>query len=98
MISLDKNRPIGRPTVTVLDDDSTLVCWLRRADGHSQLRAARVMKDGRIAAQLTIAKVAAGRASGFPRVTADGLAGILCWTSGKTPNSTVRATRISFER
>ncbi len=96
VIAIDQAQPVGRPAVAILDDDSTLVCWLRRAAGHSELRSARVMKDGRVAEQRTIAKVAPGRASGFPRVAAHGRFAILCWTSGTPSVSSVRAVQISI--
>ena len=98
VVTIDQERPLGRPAVAVLSDGSAFVCWLRRAAGHSELCAARVVEDGRIATQWTIATVSAGRASGFPRVTADGLAAIVCWTNGNAPDSTVRAVRVSFAR
>ena len=96
VIAIDQGQPVGRPAVAILEDDSTLVCWLRRGEGHSELRSARVMKDGRIAEQRTIAKVAPGRASGFPRVAAHGRFAILCWTSDAPSGSNVLAVRISI--
>lgn len=96
MIAIDQAEPVGRPAVAILEDGSSLVCWLRSGKGHAELRAARVLKDGRIAEQRTIAKVAPGRASGFPRVAAHGRFAVLCWTSGTGEDSSVRAVEISI--
>ena len=95
-IAIDVERPVGRPAVAVLEDGSTFLCWLRHGEEDAQLRAARVMPDGRIAAQWAIAQVAPGRASGFPRVVADGNGVIVSWTSGRAQQLRVRAVRISF--
>lgn len=95
-IAIDVERPVGRPAVAVLEDGSTFLCWLRHGEGHAQLRAARVMPDGRIVAQWTIAQVASGRASGFPRAVADGREVIVSWTGGRAQQLRVRAVRISF--
>ncbi|MEE3372082.1 MAG: hypothetical protein VX346_22300 [Planctomycetota bacterium] len=95
-IAIDLEQPVGRPAVAVLEDGSSFLCWLRRADGHTQLRGARVLQGGQVAAQWTIAKVAPGRASGFPRVVADGSQVIVAWTSGRAEQLRVRAVRVSF--
>jgi len=95
-IAIDLKQPVGRPAVAVLEDGSSFLCWLRQGDGHAQLRAARVLQGGQVAAQWAIAKVAPGRASGFPRVVADGSGVIVSWTSGRAQQLRVRAVRISF--
>ena len=56
-IAIGGDRLLGRPAVAVLEDGSAFLCWLREGEGHSQLRATRVMPDGRMVAAWTIAKV-----------------------------------------
>ena len=95
-IAIGGDRLLGRPAVAVLEDGSAFLCWLREGEGHSQLRATRVMPDGRMVAAWTIAKVSPGRTSGFPRTVADGSDVIVSWTGGRGQQLRVRAVRISF--
>ncbi|MEE2738511.1 MAG: hypothetical protein VX435_09815 [Planctomycetota bacterium] len=97
LIALDKQRPSGRPAVTILDDRSTVITWLRPSGKQAELRAAHVTADGRVTGETVIAPVSAGRASGFPRLTADGRSAIVTWTQGTPPQSFVRAVRLSFD-
>lgn len=97
VITLDKQRPSGRPAVTILDDRSSVITWLRPSGKQAELRAAHVTVDARVTGETVIARVSAGRVSGFPQLTADGLSAIVTWTQGTPPHSSVRAVRLSFD-
>lgn len=86
--------PIGRVDV-VRDGEDAIVSWLASNREAGEVLVRRVGRDGRLGDELTIARVAAGRDSGFPKLTslADGNA-LVAWTDASEP-SHVRATRLA---
>ena len=84
------------PTDLVLDaEGNALVSWLERAEGDSaRVLLRRVHADGTRSPALEVARTAAARASGFPRMVPVGDELILAWTDPTTP-SRVRLARVN---
>jgi hypothetical protein len=54
--------------------------WIEFADQRSQFRARRIDRSGARSAPVTIAGLAAGRASGYPRMALSGRELVFAWT------------------
>lgn len=85
--------PIGRVDV-VRDGDGAIVSWLASDREAGEVLARRVGSDGRLGTELVLARVAASRDSGFPKLAAlpdDDL--LVTWTDASEPVR-VRAIRV----
>lgn len=74
-IELPSDDPIGRCAITVVSADAVVVGWLELAANLAEVRVCRVdVKTGKPGVPLVVARTAANRAAGVPRVTstADG--------------------------
>ena len=95
---LDPGHALGRVDVTLLDDGSALVTWLKEGAGGGDAAAIvsrRVAEGGAMSAPVTLANTDAARASGFPRIArlgADRL--MLAWTD---PNGDGRVRVSAFD-
>lgn len=81
-VQVDDGNPAGRVDLLRLHDGSVLVSWLESlGDQAADVRFRRVTPDGSAGAAYTIARSAAARGSGFPRLTllADGTV-LAVWT------------------
>jgi hypothetical protein len=87
-IRLDDAGSLGRVDVHVLPDESALATWIEVADDRGQLRARRVTMDGVRSTPVTVAGLAGGRASGYPRVARHGDEIVFAWT--ETGNNTLQ--------
>jgi hypothetical protein len=91
-IIVDGGRPIGRTDVVLDGRGAALVSWMEEAGDAVEIRVRRVTADGRVGSAMTIARVAAGRASGFPRMVRSGDRLVFAWTEpGAEGPSRVRA-------
>lgn len=90
---VDAGRPMGRAAVTVTRDGAVLVGWLEAVEEASELRV-RGATPGALGPPTTVATLAAGRASGFPRLAADGDTVLAAWTSGSGDDATIAAARL----
>ena len=79
-IRLDDAESLGRVDVELLPDGSAFATWIEFADGHAQFRGRRVTVDGERSAPVTIAALAATRASGYPRLARHGGELVFAWT------------------
>jgi hypothetical protein len=90
---VDEGKPLGRVDVVLDAEGNALVSWLERAEGDSaRVLLRRVHADGTRSPALEVARTAAARASGFPRMVPVGDALMLAWTDPTTP-SRVRLAR-----
>lgn len=79
-VRVDAGDPLGRVAVEQLDDGSALVCWVERAEAAAAVTVRRVGSDRADTDALVIAKTAATRASGFPRLLRVGPDVFVAWT------------------
>ena len=92
-LPVDEGKPSGRVDLVLDAEGNALVSWLERAEGDSaRVLLRRVHADGTRSPALEVARTAAARASGFPRMVPVGDELILAWTDPTTP-SRVRLAR-----
>ena len=83
-VRLDNGNPLGRPTITRLDATNFLATWLERAEaGGAEVRMRCVGLDGKLSESVTVARLAAARSSGFPKVEVSGDQIIVAWRDGR---------------
>lgn len=90
-IRLDDASALGRVDVALLDDGSAAATWIEFADGKSQFRMRRVTPKGDRSPAVTVSGLAAGRASGYPRMAQAGGELIFAWTESGTPAKVMTA-------
>lgn len=65
--------PLGRPNLAAIDEQEFVLVWLERAGPGAEVRLRTVRSDGWMSRSTVVAKVAASRATGLPKVAvADG--------------------------
>ena len=80
-VRIDGGDPIGRVDVALLADGSAAVTWMERVGVEgAEVRVRRVMPDGTLGSPAVIGGSSAARASGFPRMAADGDDLVFAWT------------------
>jgi hypothetical protein len=85
-IRVDEVGAVGRVDVELLGDGSAAVTWIEFADQRSQFRIRRVEPSGARSASSTVAGIAAGRASGYPRLARRGNELLFAWVdTGERP-------------
>ncbi|MCA1799449.1 MAG: glycoside hydrolase [Xanthomonadaceae bacterium] len=81
---VDAGAPLGRVATVMLDDGTALVSWLAAvADGDAEIRIRRVGESADPA--FVVARSAAARGSGFPRLARAGDAVLVAWTEPGSP-------------
>lgn len=90
-VQLDDASALGRVDVALLDDGSAAATWIEFADGKSQFRMRRVTASGGRSSSVTVSGLAAGRASGYPRMAQSGGELIFAWTESGTPTKVATA-------
>ena len=78
-VRVDGGKPLGRVGIA-LDGEEAIVSWLEQTSAAAEIRLRRVAPDGRAGEAMTVAEVPAARASGVPRILADGSRLIVAWT------------------
>ena len=85
-VRIDDVGAVGRVDVELLADGSAAVTWIEFADQRSQFRIRRIERTGATSSSSTVAGIAAGRASGYPRLARRGNELLFAWTdSGDKP-------------
>lgn len=80
-IRVDDGGSLGRVDVALVPDGSAAVAtWIEFADQRSQFRARRIDRTGARSAPVTIAGLAGGRSSGYPRMALNGRELVFAWT------------------
>jgi hypothetical protein len=67
-VAVDEGDPLGRPHLVAIDEKESLLVWLEKNNTGAEIRLRRVASDGRVGSSMVIAKVAASRTTGLPRV------------------------------
>ena len=80
-IRVDDGGSLGRVDVALLPGgNAAIATWIEFADQRSQFRVRRIDRDGTRSAPVTIAGLASGRASGYPRMALAGRELVFAWT------------------
>ena len=80
-IRVDDGGSLGRVDVALVADGSAAIAtWIEFADQRSQFRVRRIDRSGARSAPVTVAGLAAGRASGYPRMAINGRELVFAWT------------------
>lgn len=88
-IRVDDGGSLGRVDVALVPDGSAAIAtWIEFADQRSQFRARRIDRSGARSAPVTIAGLAAGRASGYPRMALNGRELVFAWTESVAVGAT----------
>jgi len=83
LLRVDDGNPLGRPSLTALDDDTYLALWLEKSgDDKVEIRLRKISVDGSISASLLIATAPLGRAAGFPKLAVVGRQVLVAWRDG----------------
>ncbi len=91
---VDGEGPLGRVDV-VLDGQEALVSWLAMGAEMGEVRLRRVAADGTTGPPVTVARTAATRAAGFPRLVRNGDLLYLAWVDvGEGETSSIRLREI----
>jgi hypothetical protein len=96
-IRLDDASALGRVDAALLSDGSAIATWIEFADGKAQFRMRRVMPSGERGQAMSVAGLAANRASGYPRMARFGDELIFAWTESGTP-SRIATARLSLSQ
>ena len=91
-VRLDDATALGRVDVTLLEDGSAAATWIEFADGKAQFLMRRISRSGERSPAMSIAGLAASRASGYPRMAAFGSELIFAWTDPAAPSAVKTAT------
>ncbi len=93
-VLVDGEGPLGRVDV-VLDRQEALVSWLAMGAEMAEVRLRRVAADGTTGPPVTVARTAATRAAGFPRLVRNGDLLYLAWVDvGESGTSHIRLREI----
>ncbi len=89
-VTVDDAHPVGRVALRMLEDGTVWVCWLA-ADGKDGVICLQAFpSDGDPEDPIPVARVGAGRATGFPQFIPAGSDFIVAWTEGR-----VRTARVA---
>jgi hypothetical protein len=95
-IRVDDVGAVGRADVELLADGSAAVTWIEFAGQRSQFRIRRVEPSGARSASSTVAGIAAGRASGYPRLARRGNELLFAWVdTGERPQVRTAVAQLS---
>ena len=97
-IRLDAGSPLGRVSVLLGADGGALVAWLEAQGKEALFQVRRASRDGALGRVSTVARTAAARGSGFPRMVRSGDRVVLAWTEAGKPSLVRTATaRVSSD-
>ena len=85
-VRVDEGAPLGRTHVVLLPGGDALVGWLEARGKEALFEVRRVAGDGSAGPVVTVARTAAARASGFPRIARAGDQVIFAWTEAGKPS------------
>ena len=88
-ITIDDGNPVGRVEALMLEDGSTLVCWLEKAPGSGSVRLRRVWPDGKTAESIAVAPSGTARSNGFPQMVRSGNSLVFAWVSTRVLTATM---------
>lgn len=82
-VRVDDGTPLGRVDAEMLPDGTALVGWIEQVDKGAEFRVRRISPAGPQGASLTIAALAAGRSSGYPRIARSGDRLVFAWVGAR---------------
>lgn len=95
-IRIDDVGAVGRVDIELLADGAAAVTWIEFAEQRSQFRIRRVEPGGAKSPSNTVAGIAAGRASGYPRLARRGDELLFAWTdAGEKPQVRTAVARLA---
>lgn len=96
---VDSESPLGRADVAFLNDGSVVVLWVAGAgdDEKAEVRVRRYPAVGDPDDPIVVTRIAASRASGFPRLASFGDRALVAWTDTDGPSIRVALLEL-FER
>jgi hypothetical protein len=95
-VRLDEEGTLGRVDVELMPDGSAVAGWIEFAAQRAQFKVRRVARSGARTPAVTVAGLAGGRASGYPRVASHGDELVFAWTESEAGRSSVR-TAIGYD-
>lgn len=95
-ILVDDNGSLGRVDAALLPDGSAAVSYIAVAAAKAaEFRVRRIERAGTASTPVTIAPIAAGRASGYPRMASHGNELVFAWIEGdRTPQIRTAVARL----
>jgi hypothetical protein len=81
-VVVDDGNPLGRPHLVAVDEHQSLLVWLEKNNTGAEIRVRRVASDGRVGSSMLIAKVAASRTTGLPRIAVYREQVLVAWREG----------------
>jgi thiol-disulfide isomerase/thioredoxin len=93
-VEVDGASPLGRVDVLLDDAGDAVVAWVALASGGAALKLRRVSPHGRLGDAVTVARMSAGRSSGFPHVARAGALLLAAWTDDSGGTYRVRASSL----
>ncbi len=89
-IRLDDGGTLGRVDVELMPDGSAVASWIELADPRAQFQVRRVERSGARSPAAIVSNLAAGRASGYPRMAANGEEIVFAWIEAGDGGTQVR--------
>jgi hypothetical protein len=77
----------------MLDAKTALVTWLEQTEGSAEIRARKVMSDGKRGPSIKIAESGVARTNGFTRIARAGNDVWFAWTDNTSAGKRVRVAR-----
>jgi hypothetical protein len=95
-IRLDDAGATGRVDIELMPDGAAIASWIESVDQRAQFRCRRIEPSGAKSAAITVAGLAGGRSSGYPRMAANANEMVFAWTdtSGVTPRVQTAVARL----
>jgi hypothetical protein len=93
-IEVDRENPLGRVDLVMLDERTAAISWLSRAGDEADVMLQIVTRGGGRSDTVVLGRTSAGRASGFPRLVASGKAIFAAWTEPASGSIAVRRVGI----
>jgi hypothetical protein len=96
-VRIDDGNPVGRVDVEVDGRGGTIVSWMEFTSGQqADVRVRRIGPDGERSTSSVVAHTSGARASGFPRMTAQGKEVVFAWTEAGSP-ARIRVARTRLD-
>jgi hypothetical protein len=89
-VRLDDDGALGRVDVDLMSDQSAVATWIEISGQQAQFKVRRVWPDGSRSPSVTVSALAAGRASGYPRLAAHGEELLFAWTDASNGATQIR--------
>jgi hypothetical protein len=89
-IRLDDSAALGRVDVELMPGGTAVASWIEFADERARFRVRGITRSGVRSSAVTISTIAGSRASGYPRLAANGNEIVFAWTESSGTTMQVR--------